>query len=77
MSKCKHERVYIAELGTMATGHQRDMDGVWVHRSVPGDYTGIVEVTCDDCGYFKRFGKRRPKWVERCLAEINADMIQF
>lgn len=76
MPRCKHDCVGITEFGTSATTHYRDDDGSWSHDSDFGDYTGVIEVECPDCGYKRRFGQRRPKWVEKLMAELDEQRIQ-
>lgn len=67
--KCKHSRLTIKELWSSYFEHQRYPDGDWSSYAADGESTGVVIVSCRDCGYQRRFTKRRPRWVARMLAE--------
>lgn len=69
--RCRHDNVEITEFGTSATTHLRSSAGCWDHDSDFGDYTGIIEVYCPECGYKRRFGQRRPKWVQEMWDELD------
>ncbi len=68
---CKHKNIVIIEHGTAYTNHVRE-DGEWSHQSTLGDYTGIIEVECLDCGLSAQYGKRRPKWLVDALFDAHA-----
>jgi hypothetical protein len=68
--KCKHENISIIEYGTSQTSHDRDSGGEWTHVSDIGHYTGVIEVTCYDCGFNRRYGRNRPQWIEKLVGEI-------
>ncbi len=70
--RCKHERIYIMELGTMHTSHAREKDGTWTHNSEPGHYIGMLYVECPDCGLERRFSGRRPTWLKKMLESALA-----
>jgi len=68
--RCKHLLIEIVELGTAYTSHVRARSHEWSHDSSFSDYgQGTIEVTCYDCGYHRRFGKRRPRWVKDAFYE--------
>ena len=76
MARCTHDNVEITELGASITTHLRNDDGSWDHDSDFGDYTGVIEVYCPDCEHKYRFGQRRPRWVEKFMAELDSQRIQ-
>lgn len=69
--RCTHPKIRIIEEGTAYTTHHRDMDGSWVHDSDTGAYTGIVEVYCPHCGLHRRYGARKPRWLQRHIDEYT------
>lgn len=66
-TQCKHTNVRIIEEATGYTTHVWSGDR-WLHDSSFGDYTGVVEVTCFDCGFSGRYTpSRMPKWLQKRL----------
>lgn len=66
--RCKHDqRVTLIEYGTATTTHDLE-HGKVMHNSDYGDYTGVIEVECRDCGFRRVYNRRRraslPKWVQ-------------
>lgn len=66
--RCKHNRVEIIEEFVAYSWHTYE-GGVLVENynsEEGGDYTGMFDVKCHDCGFCGRFSsKTAPKWVER------------
>lgn len=67
---CKHNNISIIEFGTATISHDRELDGHWSHVSDTGRLTGIIEVTCYQCGFSKTYGRKRPKWVLKYMEEF-------
>ena len=69
---CKHKIVSIVELASAVTSHDREENGEWTHVSEFGHLTGIIEVTCYECGLSRTYGRKRPKWVVKYIEEFYA-----
>ena len=70
-TRCKHEKAIITEYGTSQTYHMRMSNGEWDHNSEFGEYTGVINVECSDCGLDKTYARNKyPKWLQLFLADI-------
>jgi len=72
--RCRHYNMEIDQIYETCTTHFVNNGKVVGHTSDPeGDYTGMVEVRCFDCGMRKRFraGRRSPKWLRKYLARAR------
>ena len=78
--KCKHKNFTLYEYTTVSTSFQFEdgnppEDGIGWH-SDPAP-TGEISVTCEDCGFNKKYGHhtRAPKWIqdawEKLMEEQN------
>lgn len=70
--KCKHERIWITELGGWITEHNRNKYGEWGHNNESGCYDAVVRAECPDCGRKWKYSRyHAPKWFKRYLDEIG------
>lgn len=70
-TKCEHKKVTITEYGTSETYHMRRSDGKWDNNSDFGEYTGAINVECDDCKLNKTYTRSNyPKWLLLLLADV-------
>ncbi len=75
--KCDHLKNYeITEFATAQTAHTVE-NGVLMHLTTMGDFTGRIRFTCTDCGFTRSYDshsisrrKRPPAWVSRQLKKI-------
>jgi hypothetical protein len=69
--RCTHTtNVELLEFGVAVTSHI--VEGVIIsHDSSFGDYTGQIQVTCLDCGFQRRYGRNRPRWVQELFANVT------
>lgn len=74
---CKHPNVSIREYGVAYTLHEF-LDGKPSYNLGGFDnYTGHCTASCPDCGFqlsFNRRSKRLPKWLQRCLEQLEPNL---
>lgn len=77
MRRCKHPNVIIVELLDATSTWFFDGGKLADDGCSEGLLNGRIEVSCQDCGYLRCFGRlsKRPKWVDT-LMDVIADRHQ-